>query len=132
MTHLLDTNACVAALRGSESVRKRLSALTPDDIGISVVSIYELHTGVEKCRNPELERSKLSKFLAPLHILPFDADAAMSTAKVRAILESKGCSIGPYDLMLAGHALSLGLTFVTRNLREFKRVDGLILENWEP
>ena len=131
MTHLLDTNACVAALRGSGSVRKRLSALTPADIGISVVSIYELHTGVEKCRNPELERSKLSKFLAPLHILPFDADAAMSTAKVRAILESKGCSIGPYDLMLAGHALALGLTFVTRNLREFKRVDGLILENWE-
>jgi tRNA(fMet)-specific endonuclease VapC len=55
----------------------------------------------------------------------------MSTAKVRAILESKGCSIGPYDFMLAGHALALGLTFVTRNLREFKRVDGLILENWE-
>jgi tRNA(fMet)-specific endonuclease VapC len=51
--------------------------------------------------------------------------------KIIEILESKGCSIGPYDLMLAGHALALGLTFVTRNLREFKRVDGLILENWE-
>ena len=131
MTHLLDTNACVAVLRGIETVQKRLAVLAPDDVGISFVTVYELHTGAERCRNPESERVRIAKFLAPLHVLPFDMAAAISTAKVRAKLEFKGCPIGPYDLLLAGHALALDVVFVTRNLREFERVSGLRLENWE-
>jgi tRNA(fMet)-specific endonuclease VapC len=131
MTHLLDTNACVAVLRGNKKVSKRLTAFSPDDISVSVVTVYELQTGAEKCSNPARESAKISAFLEPLHVLPYDHDSAVATAKIRAALESKGLVIGPYDLLLAGQALAMSLVLVTRNLREFQRVEGLSLENWE-
>jgi tRNA(fMet)-specific endonuclease VapC len=131
VTHLLDTNACVAVLRGNKKVSKRLGALSPDDIAVSVVTVYELQTGAEKCSNPGRESGKISAFLEPLHVLPYDRDSAVATAKIRAALESRGLAIGAYDLLLAGHAVALGLVLVTRNLREFQRIGGLRLENWE-
>lgn len=131
MTHFLDTNVCISAMRGNASVRKQLRAKKPDDLGVSIVSIYELFSGVERCRNPESERRKVTLFLAPFHILPFDLDSAARSAKVRWILEKSGLPIGPYDLLLAGQALALNVTLVTRNQREFERVPGLRLENWE-
>ncbi len=131
MTHLLDTNVFIAAMRGQEAVLKRLRATKPKDIGISSVSLYELYSGFERCASPLIEKQKVEKLIQPIHLLPFDADAAQFTAKVRRQLEVAGNMIGPYDLMLAGQALSLGVTFVTHNTGEFSRVQGLRLEDWQ-
>lgn len=72
----------------------------------------------------------LERFLIPLAILPFDDLAAEKYGKIRTALESKGTPIGPMDLMIAAHALSLGLPLVTNNVQEFERVDALKVENW--
>lgn len=131
MTWLLDTNVCIAAMRGNPQVLQRLEAVAPTDCGISTVTLYELYSGVERCRQPALERQKVEYFAAPLHLLPFDRDAAAHTAHIRWLLEQQGKPIGPYDLMLAGQALSLGVTLVTHNTGEFQRVPGLKLEDWQ-
>lgn len=131
MKYLLDTNVCIAVLRGNLRIRERLQAVRPDDCGVSAISIFELFSGVERCRRPEEERKKVETFLVPLHLLPFDRDSAVRTAKVRWHLEKTGKPIGPYDLQLAGQALSLDVTLVTSNSSEFQRVPELKWENWE-
>ena len=131
MIYLLDTNVCIGAMRGKEVVIERLTACRPDDIGISMVSVFELFAGVARCRDPESEGHKVSEFLAQFHLLSFDWDSALRTSEIRWELEKSGTCIGPYDLQLAGQALALDLTFVTHNTREFSRVIGLRLEDWE-
>ncbi len=130
MRFLLDTDTCIAAMRGRPEVRRRLEAVAPDDCGISFVSVFELYSGVERCRRPENERRKVETFLGPMHLLPFDRDAALRAAGVRWQLERSGQPIGPYDLQLAGQALALDVTLVTGNTYEFTRVPGLRIENW--
>lgn len=130
MKYLLDTDVCIAVLRGYRRVRERLQAVQPDDCGISVVSIFELFSGVERCCRPEEERLKVETFIAPMHVLPFDHDSALRASKVRWHLEKAGLPIGPYDLLLAGQALVLDVTLVTGNIGEFARVPDLVLENW--
>jgi tRNA(fMet)-specific endonuclease VapC len=66
----------------------------------------------------------------PLNLIPFDYSAAMEAAAIRAQLERKGMLIGPYDLLIAGLARSLGLKLVTNNIKEFERIVDLSLENW--
>lgn len=131
MQYLLDTNACIAAMRNHPLVVARLSATTPAACAVSTITAYELHTGVEKCLKPADERSKVERFLATVHELPFDSLAAVEAARIRALLESQGQMIGPYDILLAGQAIATGLCFVTSNTNEFSRVAGLVLENWQ-
>ena len=131
MKYLLDTNVCIRAMRGDARVIGRMRTCTPDDCGVSMVSVFELFAGVERCRDPEAEAHKVMSFVEPLHLLPFDWDSAMKSAGVRWSLEKGGNKIGPYDLQLAGQALALDVTLVTHNTREFGRVDGLRLEDWE-
>lgn len=131
MSYLLDTNTCIAAMRGNESVCARLAALTPDDCAVSVVSYYELLAGVKRCRNPSAELNKVETFVGPLRVLPFDIPSAAMSARIRSGLEKKGEIIGPYDLLLAGQAAALDIPLVTHNLREFQRVAGLRVESWE-
>jgi len=131
MTHLLDTNVCIAAMRGNPLVRRRLKAHIPSDCAVSTVSLYELFSGVERCRLPEAEREKVNLFVRPLHLLPFDWEAAAQAARIRWDLEKRGRLIGPHDLLLAGQALAMGVTLVTNNTGEFGRVTGLMLEDWQ-
>lgn len=131
MTYLLDTNVCISAMRGNAKVIQGLAAHSPEDCAVSMVSVFELFAGVFRCNDPEREGQKVSTFLKPFHLLPFDWDSAMKTAEIRFQLEKTGTKIGPYDLQLSGQALSLDLTLVTHNTREFKRVNGLRLEDWE-
>lgn len=130
MKYLLDTDICIALLRGNPRATERLQAVQPDDCGVSIVSVFELLSGVVRCRHPEEERRKVETFLAELHLLPFDYNAAVHTAKVRWFLEKAGRHIGPYDLQLAGQALALDVVLVTGNTREFERAPDLKLENW--
>ncbi len=131
MTHLLDTNVCIAAMRGNPQVIQALVDRSPEDCAVSMVSVFELFARVFRCNDPEREGRKVATFLEPFHLLPFDWDAAIKTAEIRYPLEKAGMKIGPYDLQLRGQALSLDLTLVTHNTREFSRVSGLRVEDWE-
>jgi len=131
MIYLLDTNTCIQLMRGHNSVCQHLATTIPDDCAISMVTVFELFSGVEKCSAPEKETNRITRFFEPFHILPFDWDSALKAARVRADLEKTGKIIGPYDIQLAGHALALDLTFVTHNTREFSRVPDLRLEDWQ-
>ncbi len=95
MRYLLDTNACISAMRNSPHVAGRLSALRPGDCAVSTVTSYELYTGVEKCSDPAREGAKVTMFLKSVQTLPFDAEAAREAARIRATLERQGHPIGP-------------------------------------
>lgn len=128
---MLDTNICIGLLRkkGPHLVR-RLANNPPGNVGISTIVLAELQLGVEKSSNPPQNQYALEQFLLPLAIADFDQDAAVEYGQVRAQLERLGTPIGPLDTLIAAHALSLGVTLVTNNTREFSRVVGLRLEDW--
>ena len=131
MRYLLDTNTCICVMRSDPAVVGRLSAVSPGDCAISTITSYELYTGVEKCSDPDRESTKVGALLHTVHTLPFDAAAAKEAARIRAVLESEGRPIGPYDVLLAGHAVAAGLILVSANAAEFSRVAGLSLDNWK-
>jgi len=131
MKYLLDTNACIRLMRGDGNVRHHLSSKAPDDCAISMVTVFELFSGVEKCADPRKEALKVRRLLDAFHLLPFDWDSALHTAKIRGHLEKIGKITGPYDLQLAGQSLALELILVTHNTREFSRVPGLSIEDWQ-
>lgn len=130
MRYLLDTNTCIAAMRHHTPVLQRLAAVAPADCAISSITTYELYTGIEKCADPAKESAKVDLLLTTVSELVFDGKAAREAGRIRALLESQGRMIGPYDVLLAGHARSVGLTLVTANVSEFSRVPGLNWENW--
>jgi len=131
MRYLLDTNTCIAAMRQNALVVQRMAAVSPGDCAISTITSYELFTGIEKCAHPAKEVSKVNLLLATVHQLVFDAQAAREAGRIRALLESQGQMIGPYDILLAGHALAAGLILVTGNTGEFSRVPALSLKDWQ-
>ncbi len=108
-----------------------MSSLMTGDCGISAVSTYELFTGLIKCGNAAVELPKIQTLLAEVRELAFDSAASFEAAKIRVALEAAGQIIGPYDLLIAGHALALNLILVTNNTKEFIRVRGLRLEDWQ-
>lgn len=127
---MLDTNVCVRALRDKpKGFRDRFRSET-GSLAISTIVLFELHHGVVKSQQPKLHREELEAFLARLIILPFDGEAAEHAGHIKAVLEGKGQIIGPNDILIAGHARSLGLKLITGNLGEFTRVEGLCCEDW--
>ncbi len=130
MKYLLDTNICIYLINHrSPATLARFTDCVAGDVGVSIVTALELAYGVEKSGSAR-NRQALEKFLAPLEVLPLDERALWHYARLRAALESLDKPIGALDMQIAAHALSLGCTLVTNNLREFERVDGLNLENW--
>ena len=131
MRYMLDTNICIYAIKQKpEKVFSKLKKMNSADICISAVTYAELACGVEKSAAVERNRLALFLLLANIEILDFDSKAAEEYGRVRAELKKKGVPIGPLDMMIAGHARSLGYTVVTNNLKEFSRVSGLKTENW--
>lgn len=128
---MLDTNICIYVIKHKpEKVFQKLQEVDPSDVCISSVTYAELVHGVEKSAAVDKNRVALSIFLANIEILDFDVNAAEGYGKIRADLEKNGTPIGPLDMMIAGHARSLDYTVVTNNVKEFKRVSGLKIENW--
>ena len=131
MRYMLDTNICIYAIKQKpEKVFRKLQGLDPEDVCISSITYAELVHGVEKSAAVEKNRLALFMLLANIEILDFGVDAADCYGKIRADLEKKGTPIGPLDMMIAGHAQSLGYTVVTNNVKEFSRVSDLKIENW--
>jgi tRNA(fMet)-specific endonuclease VapC len=131
MKYMLDTNICIYSIKHKpEQVFRRLQEHDPSEMCISSVTYAELVHGVEKSQRIEKNRVALALLLANIEILNFDVGAAESYGKIRAELEKNGTPIGPLDMMIAGHAKSLGYTVITNNTKEFNRISGLKLENW--
>ncbi len=128
--HMLDTNLCVHLLRDRpKGLRSRFNA-EAHTLCVSMITLWELLYGAEKSADPVGNRRSVNELAARLDVLAFDAEAAAHAAEIRAVLERQGQVIGPYDLLIAGHARSRGLVVVTGNLREFQRVAGLRSEDW--
>ena len=130
MTHLLDTDTCIGVLRQKPGMVEKLSRFAPADVAVSMITVYELFCGVEKAKDPAKEREKVERFISAIAELPLTRADAQTAAQIRAELERQGKSIGPYDLLIAGQSLANGLTLVTGNAAEFRRVPGLKIENW--
>lgn len=129
--YLLDTNICIYFMKNAyPSLTQKLLSLHPSDLMISSVTVFELEYGAAKSKWGERTRQKLAMFLAPFTILPFTPDDAIRAGAIRAQLEKQGATIGPYDVQLAGQAISRKLVFVTHNTAEFNRIPNLMLEDW--
>ena len=129
---LLDTNACIAIMNQRPAgVRRRLESYPVAATAISVVSRFELQYGVLRSARVAQNQQTLNAFLAYLQVFPFSGAQADEAAAVRVELERLGTPIGPFDTLIAAHARSLDITLVTHNTREFARVSGLAVVDWE-
>lgn len=132
MKYLLDTNVCIVYLKGRNlNLKQKLDAVPIQEIAVCSVVKAELCFGSMKSANPERNFALQQAFLAQFVSLSFDDLAATNFGTIRAQLETRGISIGGYDLQIAAIALANNLTLVTHNTREFERVQGLQLEDWE-
>ncbi len=130
MKYLLDTNAVTVWAKKDVQFIARLQILTPADIAVSVLTEHELLYGI--AYNPQFKlRPVLERLLAILPKLPVDSAVAAKAALVRAELRRLGLPVGPSDLLIAATALERGLTMVTHNIEEFKRIPGLVVEDWQ-
>lgn len=131
MKYMLDTNICIYLIKQKpDKVLRHFESRSAGDIGISSVTLSELRFGVEKSRQIEKNRQALDDFILPLEIADFDEKAAESYGKVMTSLEKEGQPIGSMDMMIGAHALGLGVTLVTNNIREFKRIKDLKVADW--
>ncbi len=131
MKYFIDTNICIYFLKGSSNnLQKKFLELIPNDIKIPSIVKAELLYGAEKSAKKKENRKLITNFLFPFEIVSFESNTADSYAKIRYQLEKKGEIIGPNDLIITSIALANEGTLVTNNLKEFKRVKGLRVENW--
>lgn len=131
MIVMLDTNTCIALIkRKPVHAVNKFSEYQVGDIGISAVTLAELRYGVSKSQHQAKNQAALDEFILPLEFAVFDEQATVAYGALRAALEKQGTPIGPLDTMIAAHALSLGVTLVTNNTREFDRVSKLKVVDW--
>lgn len=130
MRFLLDSNAVIALLNEPAGpVSRRVRQHPPADIGLSAVVVHELYFGAFKSQRRDRNVAIVDGLR--LEVVPFDREDARHAGEIRVVLAAQGTPIGGYDVLIAGQARSRALILVTRNLREFQRVNGLYIENWE-
>lgn len=131
MKYMLDTNICIYIIKQKpEKVLRHFKSHSIGDIGISSITLAELRFGVEKSQQIQKNRQALEEFIISLEIADFDEKAAVIYGAVRAALERAGTPVGDMDMLIGAHALSLDLTLVTNNVREFKQVKNLKIADW--
>lgn len=128
MQLLLDSNIFIEVVVRDDRHLKRQIRIHKDRIALSAIVLFELHADARNVRRGRKQREFLDSLGMPL--LPFDDSDARAAGEIRAELKRKGTPIGPYDLLIAGQARARGLTVVTRNVGEFRRVEGLKVEAW--
>jgi tRNA(fMet)-specific endonuclease VapC len=130
MAYLLDTNAVIVLLNDTTSkTALRARRENPGDVAISVIVIHELYYGAFRSRRAAQNAAVIDAL--QFVVLDFDKEDARQAGEVRALLASRGTPIGAYDVLIAGQALARNLILVTHNTREFGRVPGLRLEDWQ-
>lgn len=130
LKYMLDTNIVIYTLKDRPAKVRAAFKLHSGEMCLSSISFGELIYGAEKSTRVEHNLGVIEGLAARLSIQSFDTHAAMHFGQLRAELAQSGRLIGPYDMMIAGHARALGLILVTNNRREFNRVPGLRVENW--
>ena len=128
---MLHTDIRIALIPGRPAaVAIRLREQSVGTVFLSAITVAELAFGAEKSSRPTENRRALDQFLFSFIVVPFDTAATVAYGRLRAALERRGTPIGPFDYLIAAHALSLGHTLVTANEREFGRIAELAIENW--
>ena len=127
---MLDTNMCIRVIRDKPAGSRVRFEIVAGMLAISSIVLHELYVGVLRSYAPERHREELEAFLPGVTVLDFDDEAAFHAAAIKADLLERRNIIGPNDLLIAGHARSLGLKLITGNLGEFTRVEGLCCEDW--
>lgn len=128
--YMLDTNIVIYTMKNRPQKIKKQFKRHEGQMSISVVTLGELIFGAEHSQQVERNLADIEAFSARLEVLPFDSKAAYHFGEIRAASYKVGMPLGPYDMMIAGHARSSGLILVTNNVKEFARVPGLLVENW--
>jgi len=133
MQYLFDTNICIYLINEKyERLISKVEQSGLEQIAISTITIAELEYGIAKSKTIYKEKNKLAlmQFLLPFKILDFGQNDAYQYGRIRSDLQARGEPIGNMDMLLAAQAVSNNLILVTNNLREFKRISGIKLENW--
>jgi tRNA(fMet)-specific endonuclease VapC len=130
MAYLLDSNAVIALLNAPRSnLARRVRQSNAADVAVSAIALHELFYGAFKGERAAHNLAMLDAL--QFEIVEFDREDARQAGEVRASLAGKGTPIGPYDVLIAGQALSRDMVLVTRNVREFGRVPSLRVEDWQ-
>jgi tRNA(fMet)-specific endonuclease VapC len=131
MKFMLDTNTCIYIIKKKPpAVLEHFRAHAVGDIGISSITLAELRYGVAKSQHVKQNQEALEAFILPLEIVDFDEKAAQAYGTVRATLEKAGNPIGSMDILIGAHALSLGVTLVSNNVKEFRQIKHLKVVDW--
>lgn len=132
MSYMLDTNALIAAVRHPDwPIRACVIDRLGQGLCISSITFAELEYGIRKSARPDQNRIAINQILLGIRILDFNQSAALHAGEIFAALERTGQRIGDRDTLIAAHARSLGCILVTHNTREFARVEGLRIEDWQ-
>ncbi len=128
--YVLDTNTLIYFFKGVGNVSRILLSKPPREIGIPSIVLYELEVGIAKSKAPRKRLQQLENIISVINVLPFTAKEARSSATVRAQLERTGIPIGPIDILISGTAIANQAILVTHNVKEFKRINKLEIEDW--
>ena len=130
LKYMLDTNIVIYTIKKRPDPVRRAFKTHEGRMCISAVTWGELVFGAEHSQQTERNLADVEAMASRLEVIPFDRKGAEHFGQVRAELYRIGKPVGPYDMMIAGHARSLGLVLVTNNTKEFERIKGLRIENW--
>jgi tRNA(fMet)-specific endonuclease VapC len=130
MRYLLDTDTCVFALRGNQSVQERLAAVDPESLAISVVTLAELRYGAACSARREANHEVIDDFTSGVILLGLDDAIAHVFGDLKARLRERGALIDDFDLLIAATAHRYHLTLITHNLEHFDRIHQLQAEDW--
>ncbi|MFP4124158.1 PIN domain-containing protein [Coleofasciculus sp.] len=128
--YVLDTNTLIYYFKGQGKIAENIANVSPQEIGISTIVLFELQVGIAKSTSPTKRTQQLQQLLSRVNLFPFDKDAALAAATIRAQLEQKGTPIGSMDVLIAGTAVALQAILITHNVKEFSRVSGLAIADW--
>lgn len=128
--YLLDTNICIAWLKGSPRIKEKLSSHSPEEISISTINVAELFFGAYNSEWIEHNLDNLRKFLSEIEIIDLDMPALEKYGELKTRLRKQGNIIDEFDLLIASICLANGLILVTNNEKHFVRMERLTVENW--
>jgi tRNA(fMet)-specific endonuclease VapC len=131
LAYLLDTNAVIALLgRKSEVLVERILSRKEGEIGLPAIVAHELYFGAHRSSKVAFNLETLRLLMADFPLIGFDREDAFASGEIRAALATLGAPMGPYDVLIAGQARAKGLALITSDAGEFRRVEGLVVEDW--
>jgi len=127
--YMLDTNMCIYLIKNQpESVRQRFAQCYVGDVVMSAITFAELEYGVAASTNPKRERKNLANLVEDIPVVPFDDAACVAYGPIR--MATRSIKKDALDKLIAAHSVSLNVTLVTNNERDFSKYPGVVLENW--